>query len=160
MLHYTALTLMLMATCLCKTQACLVKFLVLQFRNVSTFASVLHVLLLKHEVEALHGSRVELESEDDLPFWGDLALVVAFHLRGKQEDVPSFCSPCFYTLLHFPKDWQTNIFSHTTGTFHQAVWILGLWILPWCLLSAAVQAPDWYISCLCVLDQCDCVSEG
>lgn len=45
-----------------------------------TFVGTLHILFLKHEVVALHCSRVELQPEDDVPF-GGATLMIAFDLQ-------------------------------------------------------------------------------
>jgi len=47
----------------------------------STFVGSLHVLFVKHQVVALHCSRVELQPENHFPLRGPLALVVAFNLN-------------------------------------------------------------------------------
>ena len=45
-----------------------------------TFVGTLHILFLKHEVVALHCSRVELQPEDDVPL-GGATLMIAFDLQ-------------------------------------------------------------------------------
>lgn len=47
----------------------------------STFVGRLHVFFFKHQVVALHCSRVELQPENNFPYGGDVTLVVAFNLE-------------------------------------------------------------------------------
>lgn len=63
----------------------------------STFVGRLHVFLLKHQVVALHRSRVELQPENNFPNGGDVTLVVAFDLEkyGKLPSVSAVSSGIF-----------------------------------------------------------------
>lgn len=52
----------------------------------STFVGSLHILLVKHQVVALHCSRVELQPENNFTLRGDVTLVITFDLKEKTEE--------------------------------------------------------------------------
>lgn len=98
----------------------------------STFVGSLHVLFFKHQVVALHCSRVELQPENNFTLRRNVTLVITFNLKEKFKKYVD----CYN------KYWNSEKSSC-------------LFLLPWCPLLEAVQAPAWCIHGLCGLDQCD-----